>query len=195
MNNIIFFKTFSLTHQSEFIDWLIVFFANPFIYISIFIAFVFLIFYTDGVFDRKNLFWKYNFILRLKNILFVLSSTVVAWGITDILKSIIASPRPFIIFDNLNPLFLHGGMDSFPSGHATFFGALSFSLFLINKKVGILFMIGALLVGFARIASGVHFPIDILFGYIVGFIIVLIFNLIFKAKFIDRLLAIFTKTL
>lgn len=195
MNNTIFFQIFSLAHQSTTLDWLILFFANPFIYIAIFIATIFLVFYTDGYFDKRNLSLKFNLKIRLKNLYFVFSSVAVAWVITDVLKSIIASPRPFIVFENIKPLFLHGGMDSFPSGHATFFGALSTSIFLINKKVGIFFIAGALLVGFARIAGGVHFPIDILFGYIIGISVSLIFNLIFKAKFIDRLLAIFTKTL
>lgn len=195
MNNSIFFGLYSLSHQSVILDWLILFFAKPFIYIAILITFLFLVFYTDGHFDKRNLSLKFNLKIRLKNLYFVFSSVAVAWGITDILKSIIGHPRPFIVFENIKPLFLHGGMDSFPSGHATFFGALSISLFLINKKVGVYFIIGALMVGFARIAGGVHFPVDILFGYIIGISVALIFNLIFKAKFIDRLLAIFTKTL
>lgn len=195
MNNTIFIQIHSLAYQSKVLDWLILFFANPFIYISILVAIIFLVFYTDGRFDKRNLSLKYNTRIRLKNLYFVFSSSVVAWIITDVLKSMIAHPRPFIVFENLKPLFLHGGMDSFPSGHATFFGALSVSLYLINKKVGMYFMLGALLVGFSRIAGGVHFPVDILFGYIIGISVALIFSLIFRAKFIDRLLAIFTKTL
>jgi undecaprenyl-diphosphatase len=195
MNNTIFFELYNLSHKSPFFDWSVLFFAKPFIYIAIFITFIFLVFYTAGHFDKRNLSLKYNLRARLKNLYFVFSSVIVAWLITDVLKSIIASPRPFIVFENLKPLFLHGGMDSFPSGHATFFGALAMSMYLVNKKTGYFFITGALLVGLSRIISGVHFPIDILFGYIIGISVSLIFSLIFKAKFVDRLLAIFTKTL
>ncbi|KKP61025.1 MAG: Phosphoesterase PA-phosphatase releated protein [Candidatus Nomurabacteria bacterium GW2011_GWF2_35_66] len=195
MNNTIFFSLYNLTHRSAIFDWIVLFFANPFIYILILIAIIFLVFYTNGVFDSKNFSQQYNLGPRLKVIFFIGSSAVFAWIITSILKAIIVYPRPFIVFENIKPLFLHGGMDSFPSGHATFTAALAMSLFLINKKVGIYFAIGALFVGSSRIVAGVHFPIDILFGYIIGILVSFIFSLIFKAKFIDRLLAIFTKTL
>jgi undecaprenyl-diphosphatase len=195
MNNIIFFNLHNLANISKTLDWWIVFFANPFIYILIFSSIIFLFFYTNSIFDSKNFSWHYNLKPRLKNLFFVGSATVFAWCVTAVLKSIIGSPRPFIVFENIKPLFLHGGMDSFPSGHATFTGALAMSLFLINKKVGIYFFVGASFVGLSRIMTGIHFPVDILFGYIVGILVSLIFSFIFKAKFIDRLLAILTKTL
>jgi undecaprenyl-diphosphatase len=61
-----------------------------------------------------------------------------------------------------------------------FFSALAMSLYFINKRIGILYFIVALIVGLARVASGVHFPIDILVGYILGIIIAVIFKFIFK---------------
>lgn len=195
MNNIIFFNLFSFAHQSVMLDWFIIFFANTFGNILIVASFLFLIFCTNGVFDKQNFSWKYNLETRLRNLAFVFSSAIFAWGITTILKSIVSSPRPFIVFESIKPLFLHGGMDSFPSGHATFFISLGVSLFMINKKVGYFYIMGAILIGLARIASGVHFPIDILFGYIIGIAVTLIFSLIFKLKIINRLLAILAKTL
>jgi undecaprenyl-diphosphatase len=80
------------------------------------------------------------------------------------------------------PLFLHGGMDSFPSGHAMFFGALAMSLFFVHKRMGYLYFVVALIVGLARIAAGVHFPVDIFVSYILGIIIAYIFKLIFGKK-------------
>lgn len=195
MNHAIFLNLYSLAHQSAFLDFIIIFFANNFGNILIITAFVFLVFYTDNILDLKNFSWRYNLEPRLKKIIFVFSSAVFAWVLTTILKSIIASPRPFIVFESIKPLFLHGGMDSSPSGHATFFSALAISLYLINKKMGTFFIFGAILIGLARIIAGVHFPIDILFGYIIGIGTALIFSLIFKLKIINRLLAIFTKTL
>jgi undecaprenyl-diphosphatase len=195
MNNIIFLNLYSLAHQSVFLDRIIVFIANTLGYILIMVSLLFLVFFTDNILDLKNFSWRYNLEARLKKIFFVFSSAISAWIIATVLKSIVASPRPFILFENVKPLFLHGGLDSFPSGHATFFSALAVSLYFVNKKVGIFFIIGAILIGLARIASGVHFPIDIFFGYIIGIVTVLIFSLIFKHKIINRLLAIFTKTL
>jgi membrane-associated phospholipid phosphatase len=53
-------------------------------------------------------------------------------------------------------------------------------MFFVDRRIGYLFSIVALLVGISRVASGVHFPIDILVGYIAGIIISLFFNYLFK---------------
>lgn len=178
MNNEIFFKLYSLAHQSIFLDWIIVFSANKFGIFMIIFAVLFLFFHIDGVFDYKRPFLQLK--NKIKEISFILFSSFFAWVIATILKYFIFSPRPFLYFENVRPLFLHGGFDSFPSGHATFFSALAISLFLRHKRIGIIYIFVTLIVSLARVASGVHFPIDILAGWILGTLIALIFNLIFK---------------
>ena len=93
---------------------------------------------------------------------------LLAWGISYILKITLALPRPFLKFPEVVPIFLHGGFNSFPSGHATLFAALGVAIYLNHKKAGIFFMIAAFLIGFARVVAGVHFPIDILAGWFLG---------------------------
>lgn len=180
MNHQIFFSLHSLAHQSVFLDWLIVFSANLFGIIMIFFAGIFLFFHTDGIFDYKKPFLQIK--NKIKEISLIFLSGVSAWFIATIIKYFVFTPRPFIFFENVKPLFLHGGYDSFPSGHATFFSALAISLFLRHKRIGILYIIIALIISLARVASGVHFPIDILIGWILGTIIALIFNCIFIKK-------------
>jgi len=178
MNNKIFFDLYNLAHQSINLDWLIVFSANNFGYIMVFIAFIFLIFHTDGVFDYRAPFLQLK--NKIKEIILVFSSAVSAYIFEYILKLLMPSPRPFLYFENVKPLFLHGGMDSFPSGHAMFFGALAMSLYFVHKRIGYMYFAVALIVGVARVAAGVHFPIDILVGYILGVIVACIFKLILK---------------
>ncbi len=180
MNNTIFFYLYNFAHQSVFLDWLIVFCANNFGYIMIFLAVIFLIFHTDGVFDYRTPFLQLK--NKLKEISLVFSSAIAAYIFEYILKSFMPSPRPFLFFENVKPLFLHGGMDSFPSGHAMFFGALAMSLYFVHKRIGYMYFAVAIIVGLARVAAGVHFPIDILVGYILGISIAVIFKLIFKKK-------------
>lgn len=178
MNNFLFFQLYSLAHRSNFLDWLIVFCANNFGYIMIFLAVIYLVFYADGAFDyHKPLLQAKK---KAKDVILVFSSAIIAYIGEYLLKSFIPSPRPFLYFENVKPLFLHGGMDSFPSGHAMFFGALAMSLYFVNKRVGYLYFIVALIVGLARVAAGIHFPIDIFVGYILGIIIAIIFKFIFK---------------
>ncbi|MEK7106302.1 MAG: phosphatase PAP2 family protein, partial [Patescibacteria group bacterium] len=83
------------------------------------------------------------------------------------LKSLIHAPRPFLALPQVQALFPESGY-AFPSGHATFFSAMAFTIFFRNKKAGYVFILFALLIGLTRIIAGVHFPIDILGGFILG---------------------------
>jgi undecaprenyl-diphosphatase len=60
--------------------------------------------------------------------------------------------------------------------------ALAFSIFFLHKKAGYYFMFFALLIGLARIMAGVHFPADILGGFVLGFAISFIFDVFFKNR-------------
>jgi len=90
-----------------------------------------------------------------------------AWGLAKILKILIHTLRPFEVFPQVQSLFIETGY-AFPSGHTLVASAIAFALYFINKKVGYIFMFFALLIGVARIAGGVHFPIDILGGFTLG---------------------------
>ena len=181
MNNVIFFKLYSIAHQSNFLDKIIVFCADYLPYLAILGVMFFILYHYEGDFDWRNPFR----IIRQRFIKFFLIFTpaVIGWILVTILKDVFSSPRPFIKFGELvNPLFTHGGMDSFPSGHATFFGALALSMFLVNKKMGYFFIFFAIIIGLARIISGIHFPVDILSGYLLGVAIVIIFNFVSNKK-------------
>ncbi|MEK7060181.1 MAG: phosphatase PAP2 family protein [Patescibacteria group bacterium] len=154
MNNQIFFTFYNLAHQSAFLDKVIIFFADTFPYIVILLAVIYLFFYKKS--------WKDFFIIFI--------SSSLAWFISYILKILFHTLRPFEMFPTVVSLISETGY-AFPSGHATFFMALAFALFFNHKKVGYVFIVFALLIGIARIMAGVHFPIDILGGYILGFLI------------------------
>lgn len=104
INNLIFFSLYSLAHQSTFIDWLLVFCGNNFGYIMVFLALIYLVFYTDGVFDYRALFLQFK--NKYVEVVFALSTSISAWIIATILKQFIFSPRPFLLFESVKPLFL-----------------------------------------------------------------------------------------
>ena len=60
----------------------------------------------------------------------------------------------------------YGG--SFPSTHTASAFALAATIITHNKKLGILYLIMAALVGIARIFAHVHYPVDIIGGAIIG---------------------------
>jgi len=105
----------------------------------------------------------------LREGIFITVSVLSAWAISYIMKITFMMPRPFIRFSSeVLPLFPYGGFNSFPSGHATLFAALAAALYIYHKKIGILFGCIAILIALARVIAGVHFPIDILVGCILG---------------------------
>lgn len=97
-------------------------------------------------------------------------SVILARGIiVEIIRFFYDRPRPFEAL-GIEPLILNNGAPSFPSGHAAFFFALALAVFFTNKKWGYRFFAGALLIGIARIFIGIHWPLDILAGAVVGLI-------------------------
>ena len=99
---------------------------------------------------------------------YISTGILIAWGISYLMKIGFAIARPFIQFPDVVPLFLYGGYNSFPSGHATLFSALAVAMYLYHKNVGSIFIFCAFIISLARVISGVHFPIDIIVGWILG---------------------------
>ncbi|MBU4204735.1 phosphatase PAP2 family protein [Patescibacteria group bacterium] len=101
-------------------------------------------------------------------IFIALSSALTArFVITGLIRLFKPRLRPFID-SNINLLIDKVNQQSFPSGHASFTFGLAMVVYLYNKKVGVLFFAGAFLVSTSRIFVGVHWPLDILAGAVVG---------------------------
>ncbi|MFZ1019632.1 MAG: phosphatase PAP2 family protein [Minisyncoccia bacterium] len=164
MNNQIFFFFYSFAHQSKIFDDVIIFFAVYFPYLVIIFAGLFLLFHHEvlGAESPAQVFWE-----KKKEILGVFFAGILAYIVSILLKIFIQTPRPFDAFSQVHSLISETGY-SFPSGHATFFMALAMSIFFMHKKAGYWFMFFALLIGLARIIAGVHFPVDILGGFVLG---------------------------
>lgn len=106
--------------------------------------------------------------IRFKHAVVIFASALLAWLVAGAIKFFYFSPRPFEVLDNVNLLFEHGGGDSFPSGHATFYSALATSLYFNHKRIALIYIAGAILIGLSRITAGIHWPLDILAGYALG---------------------------
>ena len=167
MNEAIFFFFYNLAHQNTFLDQVIVFLAVWFPYLVILLAGVFLLMHHE-VFKAESP-WQV-FVQKKKEILKAFFSGALAWVFAYILKFFLHYQRPFDVYSQVRSLIPENGY-AFPSGHATFFMALAFSIFFFHKKAGYVFMFFALVIGVSRIIVGVHFPVDILGGLILGVLV------------------------
>ncbi len=87
------------------------------------------------------------------------------------LKNLVARPRPFAVIDNLTVLIAKPTDFSFPSGHTTAsFAVTLVMLWMLPKKVGIPAVILAALVAFSRLYLGVHYPTDVLAGFVIALV-------------------------
>lgn len=102
--------------------------------------------------------------------------------IVYLLKFIIAEPRPFLTLPNVDLLVYENGSYSFPSGHtASSFAAaavigLKYKFNLRGKSYGLIYPLLAFagVIGFSRIYVGVHYPLDVAFGALIGILSALI---------------------
>ena len=118
------------------------------------------------------IFWCYDKILGLRLAIFL----SISGALNDTLKIICHSPRPYWVTPDVKAFT---SMSSFgmPSAHAqnalVFFGCIAATL--RKKWIWILCIAIIILIGIARVYQAVHFPLDIITGWIVGLVILLLF--------------------
>ncbi len=110
---------------------------------------------------------------KKKESYFVVFSTAGAATLMNLIKAYVHRPRPEL----LNPLFIEPGF-SFPSGHALvstcLYGSLAILIWKqkwpLKLRVALCTIIAImiLLVGLSRVYLGVHYPSDVLAGFILG---------------------------
>lgn len=80
-------------------------------------------------------------------------------------------PRPDMSVVGVKELLFHRPDYSFPSDHITMLSGLTFGLYLMGlRKYANWALAVSIIVGFCRIAIGVHFPLDIVGGFFAGLI-------------------------
>ena len=110
-------------------------------------------------------FWKKVWFRNGFLLLFSLLADLILCN--KLLKPLFDRTRPYYVLD-YEPLIPPVGDASFPSGHTAVSFAAATAIYAINKKWGIAAYAFAVLMGFSRLYLGVHFPLDVFCGAIVG---------------------------
>jgi undecaprenyl-diphosphatase len=91
-----------------------------------------------------------------------------AFGLGLVASQVYAEPRPFTSHHDIHRLISHAAGQSFPSDHATAAFALGFAMLVfVSRTWGQVLLALAVVIGLARIYTGVHYPGDILGSLII----------------------------
>lgn len=152
MDKLIFFKVFEFTKRNKHLLNLSVFVSN-FSSKIFFIIYLFALIYTF-LFLKDKLF------------LFIIIplSTLV---IINILRRLIKRNRPADTFNLQLPVQKSKDF-SFPSKHATCSMIIALSILFLNIYFGAVLVFLSFLTGLSRVMTGLHYPFDILFGWLLA---------------------------
>lgn len=161
MNQIIFNLFSSLAHRSDWFDAFLVFAAQDLPRLLILLLAILAAIY-------------YRRLPVITAALFAGSTATFAWAGSRLIKLFYFSERPFVNLPEGTTLLTYGSPEAFPSGHASFLFALAIGIYFYYPRLGVGCILAALLVSFARIATGLHWPLDIVGGFFLALIVALI---------------------
>jgi membrane-associated phospholipid phosphatase len=110
----------------------------------------------------------------------VLLADAASDGAAELLKSAVGERRPHLP----HPLIEIPHSSSFPSGHAATSFACATVLAMLTPRAAPFFFVLALAIAYSRLYVGVHWPLDVLVGALIGFVTALL--LLSEARRLSR---------
>jgi undecaprenyl-diphosphatase len=165
--------------RTDFLDWLMPFMRNQYFWAPLYLFLLLFLTYNYG---KRGWIWCLGFLL--------------CFGLADQFSAALLKP----LFDRLRPcndpllaayvrnIVPCGSGKSFPSSHAANHFAMGiFSALTLRKRIRwiwIPFVLWAMVVSYAQVYVGVHFPLDVVCGGLLGSIIGLLAAFFFNRYFL-----------
>lgn len=100
--------------------------------------------------------------------------TLVAVGVNQPIVSAVHERRPYTSIPHVLVLVDRTSDFGFPSDHATMAGAVAMGLWMVNRRLGAVGWVAALILAFSRVYVGAHYPHDVVAGLVLGALVVAI---------------------
>lgn len=112
--------------------------------------------------------WIIDGRIKKEQVLHAIYSSTIAWFIAFIIKTLFPTSRPFAQNGDEIKTITVPFDGAFPSQHTAIAFAVAVTIFMHDKKYGWLYLVSALLIGWARVMANVHYPADIFGGALLG---------------------------
>ena len=107
-------------------------------------------------------------------------AALVAVVVQQVIVKFVDEGRPYALLPDTLVLISRTTDPSFPSDHACVCGAVAAGLFFVDRRLGWIAAAVALVMAFARVYVGVHWPLDVVAGLAVGAGIALLLMLLLR---------------
>jgi len=170
----------SFAGRSAIFDWIVIFFADG----ALFLLWGGVLALLLSAFHTR---FRHRFHCHLQiAILAGLSALLARVIIAEALKRLLHNPRPFEVITGVNQLIQHTANGSFPSGHTVLAFSAAAAIAFCYPRAAWLLYAAAAAIGISRVIAGVHWPIDILGGAIIGVGSTYILHYVFHHFFFPR---------
>jgi undecaprenyl-diphosphatase len=112
--------------------------------------------------------------IKKEQVMHALLASLIAWLITLLIKHFFPTIRPFVRNGGEVDVLFRPTDGAFPSAHAALAFGLAVTIFMHDRKVGWFYLVGALVIGIARVLANVHYPVDILGGALIGTLVAVV---------------------
>lgn len=143
-------------------------------------------FFIWFLFLGLGILWVTDGKIKKEQVIHALAASGISLLFAFLIKHFFPTNRPFLMNGREIDVLMRPTDGAFPSEHTTIAFALAVTIFMHSRRAGWLFLLGALVIGVARVLANVHYPVDIVGGALLGTLTAVIIEKIHFAEFINR---------